>query len=264
MRITITSILFILILAYGALVFASSSGITGVTKKNGNGCDCHGTPSVGVTVSIMGPDTLAVNQSATYILTIRGGPAIRGGTNISVSNGGLRPISPRLQLLGDELTHKEPTPFGFDGTLSFPFEYSAPAIPGTQILFAAGNSVNFNNNPTGDQWNFAPNKNVVVRTVISSVEEQMTSLPVEFSLAQNYPNPFNPDTNFEFQLARAGLVSLRLYDLSGKEVATVIHQELSAGRHRVQWNAGPLASGVYVYRLQVGPLSESKKLVLMK
>jgi hypothetical protein len=91
-----------------------------------------------------------------------------------------------------------------------------------------------------------------------------TTMPSQFSLSQNYPNPFNPSTKFEFQIPRGGLVTLRVFDLRGREAAIVVHEELNAGLHQFEWNANGLPSGMYLYRLEAGQWIETKKLVLIK
>jgi hypothetical protein len=88
--------------------------------------------------------------------------------------------------------------------------------------------------------------------------------PHGFSLEQNYPNPFNPTTNFEFRIVDFGLVSLKVYDILGNEVATIVNEELPAGNYKYQWNAAGLASGVYFYRLQAGKFVDTKKLILLR
>ena len=85
-----------------------------------------------------------------------------------------------------------------------------------------------------------------------------------FALGLNYPNPFNPATHFQFSIGNFQLVILKVYDVLGREVATVVSEELPAGSYVRQWNAGALTSGVYYYRLQAGPLSETRKLILLQ
>jgi len=142
--------------------YARQNGITGRTKKFNAGCnDCHGAnATTSVTVMIMGPDTIEVNQTANYSVMIMGGPAIKGGTNIAVSNGTLTGISASLKKVSDELTHVSPTSFS-GGMLEFQFTYKATTT-GTQTVFATGNSVNGNGQSSGDQWNWAPNKTITV------------------------------------------------------------------------------------------------------
>jgi len=93
--------------------------------------------------------------------------------------------------------------------------------------------------------------------------------PSEFDLSQNYPNPFNPTTKIEFTLARSGFVTLQVYDVLGREVRTLVSEELSSGYKSVIWDGKnddgeEVASGVYFYQLKVGDFSEPKKMLLLK
>jgi len=91
------------------------------------------------------------------------------------------------------------------------------------------------------------------------------SKPLEFKLGQNYPNPFNPSTNISFSIPERGNVMLKVYNTLGQEVATLINGQLEAGFHSINFNADNLASGVYVYRLEVnGKYSSEKKMNLIK
>ncbi len=113
---------------------------------------------------------------------------------------------------------------------------------------------------------FAGTQDGVFRSVQSttSVTEISGVIPTAFSLEQNYPNPFNPNTTIEFSLPQAGNVTLRVFDLLGKEVATLVSESLGAGRFKAQWNANGMTSGVYFYRLQADAFLETKKLMLLK
>jgi hypothetical protein len=89
-------------------------------------------------------------------------------------------------------------------------------------------------------------------------------VPSEFGLAQNYPNPFNPSTTIAFSLPERAFVSLKIFDVMGREVASIVSEELSAGSYCRQWSASAMPSGVYFYRLQAGPYAETKRLLLLK
>ncbi len=90
------------------------------------------------------------------------------------------------------------------------------------------------------------------------------ALPSTFSLKQNYPNPFNPTTHIAYELPRAGLVSLKVYNILGQEVTALVDGEQAAGRYTARWNAAAVPSGVYIYRLQAGGYREVKKMVLLR
>ena len=128
----------------------------------------------------------------------------------------------------------------------------------------------------GDQGDFYKTTNGGVTSV-----EPQPELPTEFRLEQNYPNPFNPKTDIGYQISDYGFVELVVYDLLGREVATLVNERKAPGRYSVTWDASGQASGVYIYRLSVAPLArrdlvpkkgdgnagsftDSKKLVVLK
>ncbi len=89
-------------------------------------------------------------------------------------------------------------------------------------------------------------------------------IPVSFKLGQNYPNPFNPVTKISYALPKQGFVTLKVYDILGKEVATLVNEVKNAGEYSVEFNAGNLSSGVYFYKFESGGFSDIKKLMLLK
>jgi len=101
-------------------------------------------------------------------------------------------------------------------------------------------------------------------SLITDVKDKTNLLPTQFSLSQNYPNPMNPSTTISFSLPSQSFVSLKIYDVLGREVATIVSEELPAGTYSRQWNAGKMSSGVYFYRLQAGSFTQTKRLVLLK
>lgn len=108
--------------------------------------------------------------------------------------------------------------------------------------------------------------NVYVDTSQGSVliHQGSEKIPLSYSLKQNYPNPFNPNTNIEFEIPKAGFVSLKIYDITGKEVETLVNEMLSAGLYRVSFDARNYNSGVYFYRLVSNGFSQTKKMILIK
>jgi hypothetical protein len=96
------------------------------------------------------------------------------------------------------------------------------------------------------------------------VQSSHSSTPVKYSLDQNFPNPFNPVTTIKFSIANSGVVTLKVFDILGREVATLLNEEKPAGNYEVEFNASELASGIYFYKLQSGNYVETKKMILMK
>jgi hypothetical protein len=99
----------------------------------------------------------------------------------------------------------------------------------------------------------------------SAVEERRSGVAEEFGLSQNYPNPFNPQTRISYSLSQTSTVTLRVYDPTGREVATLAQNEKKApGTYEVAFDAAQLPSGVYFYRLQAGSFIKTKKMLLIK
>jgi hypothetical protein len=98
----------------------------------------------------------------------------------------------------------------------------------------------------------------------TAVNASPTELPSEFRLEQNYPNPFNPSTTIEFDIPTSGFVSLKVFNIMGQEVATLLNKELQSGNHKVEWKPENLSSGLYFYKLQTKGYQETKKLIFMK
>ena len=92
----------------------------------------------------------------------------------------------------------------------------------------------------------------------------IVGLPNEFVLAQNYPNPFNPSTSITYQIAVNNLVNLKIYNVLGNEIATLVNEVQPAGKYEITFNASSLSSGTYFYKLQAGNIIETKKMILLK
>ncbi len=100
--------------------------------------------------------------------------------------------------------------------------------------------------------------------VITSVTSAKKEIPNSYSLSQNYPNPFNPSTKISYQLPVNNFVTLKVYDIIGREVATLINEQKNAGLYEVTFDASRLSSGMYFYRLTAGSFVNTRKLMLIK
>jgi acetyl esterase/lipase len=99
---------------------------------------------------------------------------------------------------------------------------------------------------------------------LTSVEEAGGSRPTAFELTQNYPNPFNPSTTIGFKVQVSGFTSLKIFDLLGQEVATLVNEEMRPGSYEVSWDAAGFPSGVYFYRIQTNEITETRRLLLLR
>lgn len=107
---------------------------------------------------------------------------------------------------------------------------------------------------------------VLVSTGVTAVNEPTyaNAIPSEFKMDQNYPNPFNPSTNIRYQLPSNSFVTIKVYDILGKEVATLVNENELAGNHQLNFDASRLTSGVYIYTINAGGFMQSKKMLLLK
>jgi hypothetical protein len=106
--------------------------------------------------------------------------------------------------------------------------------------------------------------NTIAQPRALGVALDVQAVPLTMTLRQNYPNPFNPSTTIRYQTAANGPVTLKVFDLLGREITTLVDEFKAPGEHAVTWNTGRAASGVYIYRLQSGPFVEAKKLLLLR
>ncbi len=116
-------------------------------------------------------------------------------------------------------------------------------------------------------WNTTYNKKpywVLCQNIPTSVKQFNSSEPELFLLHQNYPNPFNPSTNIKFQLPNSNFVTLTVWDVLGREVAMLVNEELEAGSYQATFDGKGLASGMYFYKLNVGGLTASRKMILIR
>jgi hypothetical protein len=111
--------------------------------------------------------------------------------------------------------------------------------------------------------------NIVVTSQATAIDNNRSTAPEQFSLYQNYPNPFNPETQIGYRLAAGGFITLKIYDLLGREIKTLVNKEQPMGSYSVSWNGtdafgNQAPSGIYLYTLKTGKSVLSKKMVLLK
>lgn len=270
-RKSISGVLVIIILLSTIIFCGYSTGITGVTMKPGSspGCICHGAfPSSNVIVIINGPDSLIINQEAIYTVSITGGPLTAAGTNVTSSSGTLTPVAGSgLKIEFGELTHQSPK-FPSGGVVSFQFNFKAPSATGTAVIYANGNSVNFDLNSTGDEWDFAPNKNVTIKDIPAGINGSINIS--SFKLEQNYPNPFNPSTVIRYSVPLESKVIISFYNSLGQIINEVDAGTRQPGNYEYNFTSAGLASGIYIYSIKAvsadgkNEFVDTKKMIVMK
>jgi hypothetical protein len=257
--------------AYSFVFFPT--GYVGTTRKGqvNLGCVCHGdTATSQVSVFFKGPDSVAAGQTVTYTIYASHGPAIVGGFNVAnFRDGGSDTLSlsgvpgdTMVRKQDGELTHTHPKAY-FNDTVSWSFRYTASNVLGYDTLYATSNSTNNSGTSEGDNWNWSPNKPVRIYTPIGITNISTTAS--EFSISQNYPNPFNPSTQIDFSVAKAGNIQVKVFDMLGNLVSTVVDQKLTPGQYRTNFDGSGFASGTYFYSLYAdGKLLSTKRMMLIK
>ncbi|MGD0338143.1 MAG: FG-GAP-like repeat-containing protein [Bacteroidota bacterium] len=144
----------------------------------------------------------------------------------------------------------------------------------SKVDYTTGNSpidiaitdINGDGKPDLVTANYGSNIISLLRNTVGTVgvESDGQTLPTHFSLMQNYPNPFNPTTTINYQLPSRSHVTLKVFDILGRDVATLVAEEKAPGRYTATWNAADLAGGVYFYKMSAGSFSETKKLILLR
>jgi len=139
-------------------------------------------------------------------------------------------------------------------------DFSNPKLAGLEVTTYVGAFGTTNDWILG--WtNFNP-KNYTPNPI--GIKQISTEVPSVFELSQNYPNPFNPSTKINFSIPKAGFVTLKVYDITGKEVANLVNQNLNTGKYEFEFNASQLTTGIYFYTLRTENFSQTNKMMLIK
>lgn len=235
----------------------------GGTQLNGNGCVCHTVEQdTTVKVWIEGPDSLQVGEAGLYHMYLTGGPAEAGGYNVAGRFGTMVAIDSFSVWdfrAPNELTQAFPLVFPTkDDTLYWAFEYVPTDTAEVDTIYSCGLSIVYDSIPDEfDRWNFGAKFPVKVYKNPTGIISEGNVKPDEFYLEQNYPNPFNPTTKIRFTIPVIGtsdrvFVKLKIFDVLGNEVATLVDEYRSAGSYEVEFTSKGLSSGVYLYQLKVG------------
>jgi hypothetical protein len=126
-------------------------------------------------------------------------------------------------------------------------------------------SVHFTDNNTG--WVVGDNGTILKTTnggVTFIEEEEIDEILTDYKLSQNHPNPFNPLTTIKYQIPKLSFVTLKVYDVLGSEIVTLVNEEKSAGNYELKFYASELPSGIYLYQLTAGSFVKTKKMILLK
>jgi len=171
------------------------------------------------------------------------------------NNGGLTwPIHARLNPTSPRKDWRYPNLSNWNDNSGTTYHANMVATPG----LVAGV---FNGSAPASLEDFEFIRATVTFTSINTISSEV---PSSYSLSQNYPNPFNPTTSIKFAVTKAGFVSLKIYDLSGREISSLVNDNLAAGTYNYSFDASKLSSGIYFYKMKADGFSETKKMMLIK
>ncbi len=172
------------------------------------------------------------------------------------------------------------TPFNWDGTSNLLIEIcynNSTWTSNTTVNATAATGKNVHNHSDlssgdgcvditspGSTYTARPNISLIIDLVITGLENNITGIPDKYELSQNYPNPFNPVTKINFGIPKQGMVTLKIYDILGREVVRLINEVKPAGYYTIDFDGSGLSSGVYFYKLEVNGFSDVKRMVLIK
>jgi hypothetical protein len=144
-------------------------------------------------------------------------------------------------------------------SIKFVFSLFVPVTKVSSSLEIYTDTISIFNNSINN-----PNERIIALTDIALGISDKNYIPVEFELFQNYPNPFNPTTTIKFTIPKHSFVTFKIYDLLGREISTIVNENMSRGIYELDFDGSNLASGIYIYRIKAGTFNSSKKFVLMK
>lgn len=142
------------------------------------------------------------------------------------------------------------------------FNFNITGLPNSSLVIRL--KVNNNLEPQYAAAVIKSDESVLLKNNPVELNLSGTAVITEYSLEQNFPNPFNPSTKIKFQIPKDGFVSLKVYDILGNEITTLVNEEKSRGRYEVNFNGSSLANGAYIYKIQSGDFISSKKMILLK
>jgi hypothetical protein len=273
------------------IIIASENSVNdpdliGGTELNGSGCVCHTVErDFSVDVWVEGPDTLFVGEMGLYKMFLAGGPAEAGGYNVAGRFGEMVLVdtfSVQHPMAMNELTQAFSLPFPtLEDTIYWEFGYLASDSSFTDTIYSCGLSLVWDTIPDPlDRWNFGPKFPLIILSV-TAVESELNGLPDNFYLSQNYPNPFNPTTKIKYTISQSVILSeaknlipvqLKIYDVLGNEIATLVNEIKPAGSYEVEFGGDGLTSGIYFYQMRAGNPStgpeqvfvETRKMILLR
>jgi hypothetical protein len=261
---------FLTLLLISTLTFAHANytGYSGAPGSKGTcASSCHG--GSGGTITVTGfPATYQPMTTYTIVVAHNGGSPIvnfNASTRLGSSTSTAGTFTAGTNAATYSVTAENGVHASGNNVDNITFQWTSPSSATNQVtLYVAGLQGNVNG--ANSEISLTANP------ASTSAVNDPGGLPSSFNLSQNYPNPFNPTTSINFNIPVKSFITLKIFDISGKEVATLFNGEKDAGTYQVQWNADGFPSGIYFYKLEANNsqanlpsnFSNTKKLILLK
>jgi parallel beta-helix repeat protein len=250
--------------SYVQLINSTISGNKSSDEKFA-GIHVEGCKDISITNSIINDNPpILTNENFSSIITITHS-LLRGGKSGIQSEGGIDGVHGSYLYWLDGNTDADPM-FVDTTNGDFRLKSDSPCIDAgiqdTMIVYNYGQDTLIV--PPKDYIGSAPDIGAYEYGDPSATEKELILIPFSHALNQNYPNPFNPSTNIEFTLPKSEFVELRVYNILGKEVSTLVSKKLNQGNHTYTFDGSNLASGIYYYHLVAGEYREVKKMIMIK
>ena len=207
----------------------------------------------------MSEDLNTIKFADNTLSTVRTMPDVTG-QNLQINNG---PDNNNMFCMSFE--HNAGDPFYFERSSSLGSYYIPQKI--TSTYFSSGREGTIVNNNFDVDYSLSQiyaDADVLGKAAVKQISFKGGEAVISYDLAQNFPNPFNPITTIKFQIPEDGMVSLKIYDILGKEITTLTNEQKTVGKYELRFDASNLASGVYIYRIQVNDFVSVKKMILLR
>lgn len=227
--------------------------------------------SIGKSASHPDLDWIELYNSSSAQIDISGYKIYDSGGNsgtkpkMTLANGTFIPSKGFFVISTDIPTSTDPSGFGLSSSGEKVWlEDKTGAVIDTVTFSAMTETQTYSRIPDGGAWKLVSKMTKGASNGTGSSIETKNEIATAYMLKQNYPNPFNPTTKFEYSIPKAGIVSLKVYDILGNEVASLVNYFQNAGSYTADFDANNLTSGVYIYKIQSGNFVKSNKMVLIK
>jgi phosphodiesterase/alkaline phosphatase D-like protein len=204
---------------------------------------------------------ISPNSNVISVITLLGAPIAKPATNIAATS-----FTANWEVTSGVTTYWLDVSTSSDFSLLVNGYDNKPVgkVGSYEVTSLNPNTIYYYRVSSSNSFGTSPYSETITVTPVVGIQDASSTLPTKYDLLQNYPNPFNPSTIIKYQLPESGFVTIKVYNITGSEICTLVSETKSAGTHEVRFNASNLTSGTYIYKIQSGKFSQTKKMLLLK